>query len=73
MPGASYRSSGKIRVASRWCTTVPVAPLAAGKKELPLFRPLCPAFSFADVDTYGIDELDRFDVSKMILKQNKQP
>ena len=55
IPG--YRSSGKIRVASRQCSTVPVAaPGGGGKKyELPLFSPLCPAFSFTDVDTYAID------------------
>ena len=52
-----YRSSGKIHLASRRCTTVPVAPPGGGGKcELQLFtlfRLLCPAFSFADVDTYA--------------------
>ena len=37
---------------------LPVAPPGGEKKyKLPLFtlfRPLCPAFSFADVDTYAI-------------------
>ena len=41
------------------CT--PLRPLAVGKTyKLPLFtlfRPLCPAFSFADVDTYDIVRL----------------
>ena len=50
------RSPGKIRVASRRCTAVPVAPPGGEENYwLPLFtlfRPLCPAFSFADVDTY---------------------
>ena len=49
IPG--YRISGKIGVASKRCTTVPIAPPRCWKKyELPLFtlfRPLCPAFSFA--------------------------
>ena len=45
--------SGKIRLASRRCTTVLVAPLAVKKYKLPFFRPLCPAFSFADVDTHA--------------------
>ena len=54
IPG--YRSSGKIGVASKRCTTVPVAPPGDGKIRTPvftLFRPLSPAFSFADVDSYG--------------------
>ena len=51
-----YRSSGNIGVlASRRCTTVPVAPPGGEKKyELQLFtlfRQLCPTFSLADVDT----------------------
>ena len=56
IPG--HRSSGKIRVASRRCTAAPVSPYGGEKKYgLPLFtffRPPCPAFSFADVDTYGL-------------------
>ena len=39
-----------------WCTTVPVAPPGGGKninyRFFTLFRPVCPAFSFVDVDTY---------------------
>ena len=55
MPGAGYRRSGKIRVVSRSWTTVPVTPPGGGKNNnslFTLFRPLCPAFSFGDVDTY---------------------
>ena len=62
MPGAGYRSSGKIRAASRLSTTVPVALPGDGKKyELQLFtlfRPLCPAVSFADVDTYAMYHIE---------------
>ena len=59
IPG--YRSLGKIRVASssRRCTAVPVAP-PGGEKLLTTafyaFRLLCPAFSFADVDTYDTNK-----------------
>ena len=56
IPG--YRSLGKIRVASRRCTAVPVAPPVGDTKYglllFTFFRPLCPAFSFADVNTYDI-------------------
>ena len=45
-----------VRAVSGRHTTVPIAPPGGGEKyELllfMLFRPLCPAFSFADVDTY---------------------
>ena len=46
-----------VLVASRRCTTVQVAPPAIGKILttaffLTLFRLLCRAFSFADVDTH---------------------
>ena len=54
-----HRSSGKIREASRRCTAAPVAPPGGDFCLLTtplftLFRPLCPAFSFADVDTYAV-------------------
>ena len=47
IPG--YHSSGKIRVASRRCTAVPVAPLVVKKVLTTAFY----AFSSADVDTYA--------------------
>ena len=50
-----YRSSGKIHVAPRRCTIVPVAPLVLGKiltHTLYAFSSALSAFSFADVDTY---------------------
>ena len=62
IPG--YRNSVKILVASIRSTKAPVAPPWRWDKNtnsrfsrffvrsVPLFRSLCPAFSFADVDTY---------------------
>ena len=42
-----------------------LCPLAVGKNKLPLFRPLCPAFSFADVDTYDIREREEEQEQKL--------
>ena len=64
IPG--YRSSGKIRVASRRCITVPEAPPGGRENILTqlvtLFRPLSPSFSVADVETDGLSTIISFDV-----------
>ena len=67
IPG--YRCSGKIRLTSIRCSTVPVAPPAVKKYKLQLctlFRPLCPAFSFADVDTYEDKCVDKCVAADML-------
>ena len=71
IPG--YRSSGKIRVASRRCTSC--APGGEKNYWLPLFtlfRPLCPAFSFADVDTWVIFSTWQQLRKKLPLKKSRE-